>query len=348
MTSLTVSGIAAAAPAAMPKAADADAMYAELERVWQWPKALSKFLREEEDIWCPEDFVAAFKTDRDWDRFNDREIKDTDNSNRVIGRGMKGRVFRAHEALKEAQEQASKLKHIGEDSKDLDVILDSKDIKEMIARFWHRHKISFPTDEMPGDLLLSRVAREMERRFLHLTDVLKVKGVDVERRAQTKKTDIGKGLTYTAEAKELDASRPETVAAYLAALRMYTLALAIWGAKGRDPAPTDAETRETNPEDYVHFPWQFSLDYVHRADRFVSAALGELSAAEVFRMLKKRDEEERDMWVERIRNTETPTLGQVFKEIYERRQQRWIFDKNRKGPSQSGQGAGGDSALKSW
>ena len=70
---------------------------------------------------------------------------------------------------------------------------------------------------------------------MHVTEVMKVKGVDIERRAQAKKKEVGKGLTYTAEASEVEAKRPETVMAYLGALRMYMLALAMWGAKPRDP-----------------------------------------------------------------------------------------------------------------
>ena len=46
MPPLAIAGIAAAAPVAMPKKEETDAMYVELERVWQWPAALSKYLRE--------------------------------------------------------------------------------------------------------------------------------------------------------------------------------------------------------------------------------------------------------------------------------------------------------------
>ena len=211
----------------MPTGADTDAMHAELERIWQWPKSLSKWLCEEEEIKCPEDFLAAFKTDRDWDRFNDQTIKDADKQNKVIGRGMKARVARTHAAIQDAQAQAEKQKQLGEDSKDLDVLLDAKDIKDMILRIWARHKVKFPSDQMPGDLLLSRVVRELERRFLHVTDVLKIKGVDLERRAQAKKQEVGKGLTFTQDAQDTEAERPQTVTAYLAAVRMYMLALAI-------------------------------------------------------------------------------------------------------------------------
>ena len=317
-----ISGVAVEPPKDMPKPEETDAMYAELEKLYKWPKALSKYLKEVIEIDSPEDFVAAFRTERDWDRFNDADIKDDLNNNAVIGRGVKGRVARAHKAFQDATEAARKQKAQGEDNSDLNVLLDPKDIKEMITRFWRKHKIKFPSDQMPGDLLLSRVAREMERRFFHITNIMKVKGVDVERRGQTKKKEIGGGLQYTATAEEVDVDRPETVTAYLAAMAMYMLALAIWGSKPRDPQPAEEESRETDPVDYVYFPYQHSLDYVHRANKFVVEALAELSAPQVFTMLRKRDEEERTMWVDKVRGSDKPTLGQIFKEIYDRREQR--------------------------
>ena len=112
--------------------------------------------------------------------------------------------------------------------------------------------------------------------------MLKIKGVDFERRAQAKKQEVGKGLTFTQDAQDTEAERLQTVTAYLAAVRMYMLALAIWGAKPRESAPTEAETRETKPELYVHFPWQFSLDYANRAESFAMNALTELSAQQAF------------------------------------------------------------------
>ena len=118
-------------------------------------------------------------------------------SSRVVGRGMKGRVLRAHEAVAEAQNAARKQKTLGEDSGDLDVLLDANGIKAMIVRFWNRHKVKIPSVRMPGDQAICRVAREMERRFLHIAEVLKIKGVELERRAQQRKKGFGGGLTYT-------------------------------------------------------------------------------------------------------------------------------------------------------
>ncbi len=55
---------------------------------------------------------------------------------------------------------------------------------------------------------------------------------------------MGGGLQYRAPAEEVEADRPETVTAYLSALAMYMLALAMWGSKPRDPSPAEQESRD--------------------------------------------------------------------------------------------------------
>ncbi len=316
---LSIGGIVAQGPKTY-SADDIAAFYNQLHETWEIPKCVCAYLKEELEIQSPEDMLACFTSDRDWEKFNDVEIKDSEKADANVKRGPRGKVYRAFLALKAAQNTGQKQRERGEDSADLDSMLDPKDIKEMTRRFWHRHKLVFSSDEMPGDILLSRVVREMERRFLHNADVLKVKGVATERRGKNKKKAIGDtGLTFQESAAEAEFARPATVGAYLAGLRMYMLALAIWGSKAIEPAPRDEETRETKPETYVQFPWQFSQDYCHRAQRFANDALEELAAKEVYGMVRKRDEEEREMWADAIRNTESSTLGQIFREIYERR-----------------------------
>ena len=150
-------------------------------------------------------------------------------------------------------------------------------------------------------------------------------------------------MQYAQPASELETARPHTVGAYLAGLRMYMLALAIWGSKPFEPPPQNEETRETKPEHYVHFPWQFSLDYCHRAQKFASDALEELPAKSVYEMVKKRDEEERDIWVDKIRNTESLTLGQIFREVYQRREERWVFDSTKRSGAAAPSGGSGAS-----
>ncbi len=329
---LVIRGVQVQTPDGPVQQADIDAFYAKLEMSFApWPKAMSTYMREEMEIFGPEDLVAAFRTDRDWDRFNDAQIKDPANQDKNVSRGARARVLRAFQSIKEADDRAAKQRQLGEDSADLDVMLDAKDLKEMCKSFWTRHKMIFKGDEMPGDQLLSRIVREMERRFLHNTDVLKVKGVNVERRAQGKHKALGDtGLYRKEDAAEVVVQRPQTAPAYLSGLRMYMQRLAIWVSKQMDPQPRDAENRESKPEKYVNFPWQFAYDYCHRARKFADDALEELPAKDVFQMVKKRDEEERDIWVDEIRNSENRTLGEIFRVTYERREERWTFDKSRR------------------
>ncbi len=93
---------------------------------------------------------------------------------------------------------------------------------------------------------------------------------------------------------------------------MYMLALAIVGATPRDPLPQPPETRATDPSDYVTFPYDFSIKYMHRANAFVRNALCVHTGKIVFQMLQTRDEEERGMWVAAMRDHGNRTLGKIF------------------------------------
>lgn len=237
-----------------PTAQTTAALYTELDADNSWDKAISTYLKEVVEIKSVYDFLTAFKTDKDWDNFFDAEIKDA--GGRALGRGAKGRVLQAYEVIKDARDAAARIKTQGEDTRDLDAPLKSDGNDQ-------------PIFKVPGDALISRVAKEREWRFLHITDVLKVKGVETERRAQARKQEVGKRLPYTQPAGAVAESRPETVTCYLNALGMYMLAVAVWGSKLRDPpghngAPV-VETRDADPENYVEFPWQSSINFFHRA-----------------------------------------------------------------------------------
>ncbi len=319
-----------------PAAEVVNKMFTDFETLYDWPASVSKYLKEVVGIKTTYDFITAFRTEKDWDKFFDAEIRE---GQIAVGRGVKGRVVQAFEAIVDAQKLAAKNKALGEDNADLDVPLGSGEIKAQIVRFWSKHKVKPPSAKFPGDLLISRLTREMDRRFLHLADMYKVKGIETERRAQSKKHELGHGLQFNQDAAEVEELRPSTVSGYLDGMDMYMLGLAIWGSKPLDNAPdpvANPETRDTNPEDYVHFPWQFSIDYCHRANKFSMDALAVLPTDQVLAMLEKRDREERSIWVAKIRESEKLTLGQIFKVTFEKREQRWIFDAEKKPTQGSG------------
>ncbi len=97
--------------------------------------------------------------------------------------------------------------------------------------------------------------KELDKRLLHITDLLKVKGVAWERRSNPKDKALGDNL-YTRELPvDQDEERPETVRAYLEVMEMYLFALAIVGSEPVDPQPAEAEERHKDPSDYVVFPY---------------------------------------------------------------------------------------------
>ena len=79
----------------------------------------------------------------------------------------------------------------------MDTPLDSADIKGMWRRFWDRHKLTIVLEAMPGDLLLSRIFRETQKRFLKITELFKIKGVKWERRNHKTEKQIGENMHVT-------------------------------------------------------------------------------------------------------------------------------------------------------
>ena len=154
---------------------------------------------------------------------------------------------------------------------------------------------------------------------------MKIKGVVWERRSETVKEQVGDSLYTERTPDQQDEVRAETVWNYLDVIEMYTLGLAIVGAKAIEPPPTKAETMELDPSDYVVFPYQFSVDYTHRANTFVKAALKVHTPTQVFDMLRERDRGERQEWVQKIRTETTSALGKIYKEVAASRREDWKF-----------------------
>ncbi len=114
---------------------------------------ISTYLSEEEEIQNLHDFVAAFKSDADWDRFCAADIKMTDKAKQVP-RGKRSRVAQCHDKCRKAQKTAADIKAKGAEAVDLDKALLSDEIIVMHKRFWLRHKVVSPLLKMPGDLLI--------------------------------------------------------------------------------------------------------------------------------------------------------------------------------------------------
>ena len=182
-------------PIAGPDGVHADAtvaneIFANLERQWSWGTHVTKYLREELECETIHDLLNAFKSEQDWTDFCRADLKH--DAGKQISRTRRSRVSQCHEKLIKTQKQAADIKAKGEEAVDFDKPLGSEKLKKMHEAFWNRHRLTTPVTKMPGDLLISRLWKELGKRFLHQTDLLRIKGVMWERTSETTKKKAGR------------------------------------------------------------------------------------------------------------------------------------------------------------
>ncbi len=264
---VTLDGLTVAGPTGVHgDAGAADAVMKRLEKDWGWGPAVTKYLREELGCETLHDLLANFRTDEDWREFYAADIKD--GTGKKVNRTMRGRVSQCHDSLKKTQREAAEIKAKGEEAIEFEKPLGSEVLSNLLAAFWERHKLLTPLKKMPGDLLISRIFKELEKRFMHVTDLMKIKGVIWERKAETTKEQVGEHLYVERTPEQQDEVRDETVRNYLEVMEMYMLALAIVGAQKISPPPSKPETQESDPSDYVIFPvGHQDSDSAHADDR---------------------------------------------------------------------------------
>ena len=205
--------------------------------------------------------------------------------------------------MKELEFERKKAKENADD--DTEKLLSQEDLTALNDNFWRRYKIVLPPMRDPGDDLVSRVARQMERVASKVVDVMKAKSQMHQAITSKKKSPIpGTDLAVVHSAVE-EGKFPEEVRFYLLGLFLYVTALAKAGCKPCDGAP-GTEPRGSDSTDYVHVPWDVGLAYYFRAERAVAL----LPHHQQLSWLAARDPEERAIWVQKSNNREEKTLGQ--------------------------------------
>jgi hypothetical protein len=120
---------------------------------------------------------------------------------------------------------------------DMDALLPQSDLDRLYNNFWARYKIDFATDADPSDGLVSRRFKEISRRLLTVPNPLKAKTL-AQQLPSTKKKSCIPGTSWTIEEKVEEVVMSETLANYLAGLKVELIALAKAGADPRSSAPT--------------------------------------------------------------------------------------------------------------
>ncbi len=209
-----------------------------------------------------------------------------------------------------------------QDTADLDDLLNESELRALKLAFWRRYKIRYPADRTPADSFVSRLSREMSRRFLMVYSVSLARTLEHQVTTARKRRKVGEGL-YTFEYEET-AERPPIYVTdaelYLDNLLLYLLALALAGV-GKNPQAADPppETLGADSTQHVLVPLDVVMAYLWRAH----AAAHRIPAPQRLAWLESRDCAERAVWVTDFRDSDR-SLGSVIRDTLQRRDAHWM------------------------
>ena len=225
------------------------------------------------------------------------------------------RVRQAWQSLHDVGAQA-KHKQSGEAAAELDDLLEEVTLRDIKVQFWRRYKLKYPAEIMPGDRMVSRCFRELDRRLLSVTDIWTVKSLMIQVTTTKKRKRVGEDLWMMEE--EMPSTQTRSIARYLDLLFTYLLALSIAGSQKPASGTNDQEVFGSDSTSHVSAPWDLLQGYYFRAARSVQM----IQENQRLAWLEKVDVQERSIWVSQFRDG-AETIGQVVKNVMERRSTHW-------------------------
>ena len=225
------------------------------------------------------------------------------------------RLRQAWRSLKKARDEADVIKRAGQDTIDMDELLQASVLDDIEARHWARYKMTWPPEIAPADTLVSRVVRELEKRTLSVQMVLKVRTQAHQQRDVRKRTRVAEGLEMVSAAAERDAA--PSLHNYLANLMTLLIAYSKAGCKLRADAPT-AEPKTVDSTSVVECPLDVLMRYYFRVQDRAHALQYQMALG----WIQRKDEAERTVWVDRFRNS-TESLGEIIQHTLQTREAMW-------------------------
>ena len=211
------------------------------------------------------------------------------------------RMRQAWRSLKRARDNDEAIIRSGNDTMDMDDILAISVLDDIEARHWARYKMTWPPDIAPGDTVISRIVRELEKRTLSVREVLKTRTQAHQQRAVRKRTRVAEGLEMVSATAEQDAA--PTLHNYMSNLLTLMIAYSKAGSKLRKDAPTsETKTGETKTGDstkVVECPLDVLMRYYYRVQDRAHSLPYHMAVSWV----RHKDESERTVWVDRYRNS---------------------------------------------
>ena len=271
---------------------------------------------------CLEDFQRAFGSIDDVPEMLDR-ITDLDEGARAL---QISRVRQAWVSITEASQQAADSKKRGLDrGDDLEDLMDPDELKKHHDLFWGRYHVKFHPATEPSDLMVSKAAKRMEKRMIVVDDVWSTKSLKHQTKVERKRHRVSGGLELVETEKEVEQSMPKTLFNYLQLLFTYMLAYSRAGAVPMRNAPAlRDQTRDTDTTLCVLVPLDVALAYHDRAQRQSTRMLANgYGEQQVLQWLITHDEDDRAIWVERLRQETETSLGKIIRETMAFRDSSW-------------------------
>lgn len=224
---------------------------------------------------------------------------------------------------------------------DLDELLGGKELADLRANYYGRHRQYLPPQRTPGDRLVSRLKRELDKRCVTLFDLTLIQTQSAQRAARKIKRKLASAgsVSLFAEEEQVDDHLnvekfdPFTFDGFLTLLMIYLTALAIAGCTRRHGAPEAAESATSDPILYVEVPLELVQRYYWQVV-LAGEKCGDLD------IVRTKDREERAVWVNEFQNPNNvrKSLGEVIKEVMDKRSAHWDLARATKPQRQSSAG----------
>ena len=205
---------------------------------------------------------------------------------------------------------------------ELEDMLQSDDLEGRKKAFWTRCKSDFAYEEYPADQLISRVARETQKRMLLVYDIALVRNLLFQITTHKKKKQAVPGADLWTHDNHEARSPPRDWLQYLSKLFTYLLALAIAGCQPVHGCPESKEENVLGADStaFVEIPLDVVQKYYNRA-RFKALEVPEHQRLD---WLRQKDQAERALWVKHFQQS-NHTLGQVIRMVYDLRDAHWEY-----------------------
>ena len=287
-------------------------MFTKLGEQFKWDPLIVQWMTGDEGLQAASlaDFLHAAATEAEAGELAKAACKAVKLENTFL---WVSRVRQAWVSLKSAEEEATRVKRKGTDEQDLDSMLSQLGLDNLDAKFFQRYKMTWPPEIAPGDLLVSRISKELSKRLLSVREVFKVRTQAMQGRTAAKRARMTDEVVVVLDQPE-EVEMAHDLSHYLMGLHTLMIAYAKAGVEVREGAPT-AEPKGTDTTKVVECPLDVAMRYYYRAQ--VRAAQGATLG-----WIQRQDEADRNVWVDKYRNG-TSTLGEVMQQVFDTRMAMW-------------------------